>query len=206
MSIYMEVSGAIRICPAVEPALAERLNRFLVLRHMRRDVERLCELYPSEEERKSHSLLEDGNFGPEGVYFMPAESEEASLADYEKLPGLRGQGDVNKPPEGGSSLYCPLWILPGAAGEDCSYLAWNEDGYYRDFGKWVKLVAQLLVSRGYHMDGRLVINVENGWKFHLIAVHDADVTEEEHEGGSYLAELWKAVDQWKKDHPEEDEG
>lgn len=49
MSIYMEVSGAIRVSPAVDPALAERLRQFMQVRHMRRDPELLYERYPSEE-------------------------------------------------------------------------------------------------------------------------------------------------------------
>lgn len=215
MSMYMEVFGAIRVTPAVEPELAERLHQFMQFRHMRRDPELLYELYPSQEEREAHSLLGDGNFGPDGVFFMPEDPDE-STNDYTKLAGVCHQADINVPPQGGSSLYCALRLLPDGQGEDCSYLSWDEDDFfglfegerftqYRDFGGWVKFIAELLVQRGHHLDGQMVVNAGNGWKFHLITVRDAQVTQAEFMGGTYMAEHYEALQRLPQKRMEEDE-
>ena len=63
MGYNTDFSGAIRITPRIAEPLAERLEQWMKLRHMRRDVSALETLYATEEERKAHTLFGDGIIG-----------------------------------------------------------------------------------------------------------------------------------------------
>ena len=71
MGTHTEFTGAIRITPRIREPLATKLAEWLQLRHMRRDVSVLEKLYPTEAERKAHTLFVDGNYGEEGEFYIP---------------------------------------------------------------------------------------------------------------------------------------
>lgn len=76
----------------VEVNLAERLNRYFDIRHMKRDVVKLKALYPTLEERKAVTLMADGDFGPDGAFFMPTTTTDIDIhSDNAGVEGLRNR-------------------------------------------------------------------------------------------------------------------
>ena len=71
MGRTIEYIGAVQITPMVEAGLAERLALYLEIRHMKRDIPMLETLYPQLEDRKAVTLMADGDFGPDGAFFIP---------------------------------------------------------------------------------------------------------------------------------------
>ena len=78
MGTHTDFTGAIRITPCVAEPLATKLQEFMDIRHMRRNVEQLHKLFPDPEERKELSLFGDGDFGEEGAFFLPRETKDFS--------------------------------------------------------------------------------------------------------------------------------
>lgn len=202
MGTYTEFSGAIRIVPQVEPELAARFSKYFNIRHMRRDLDTLMAEHPNKEDRTARSLMGDGEFGPEGLYYLPVETSEVSAAlraafvGGEEMPieGIRHQMDTNYPPQGAPSLYCDMILVPATDGS-CSYLAWNQSEKAYSFPDWFRLIAKLLIPLGYHLDGKMLANVECGMDSYLISVHDEDVqvTDLDLPHGTYEIELMDAM-------------
>ena len=71
MGTHTDFTGAIRITPCVSEPLATKLQEFMDIRHMRRNVEQLYRIFPDPEERKELSLFSNGDFGEEGAFFLP---------------------------------------------------------------------------------------------------------------------------------------
>lgn len=182
MGTHTEFWGAIRIQPRLDPGLAERLEDFFSIRHMRRDVSSLIEIYPTEEDRIPRSLLGDGNFGPEGEFFLPTEVRDLSIR-VEKdgkafVEGICDHMDLNVPPKGCPSLYCDLDLVQPPE-DNCTYLVWNEEEKPYYITEWIELIAKLLVPLGYKLDGQIFACVEGGLSFYTIKVEDDCVTSEE---------------------------
>ena len=56
MGTHTDFTGAIRITPCVSEPLATKLQEFMDIRHMRRNVEQLHMLFPDPEERNCRCL------------------------------------------------------------------------------------------------------------------------------------------------------
>lgn len=182
MGTHTDFQGAIRIQPRLDSGLAERMDDFFSIRHMRRDVSSLEERYPAAEDCKPRSLLGDGNFGPEGEFFLPTEVRDLSIK-VEKdgkalVEGICDHMDLNAPPKGCPSLYCDLDLVQPPE-DNCTYLVWNEaeKAYY--ITEWIELIAKLLVPLGYNLDGQLFACVEYGISFYTITVSDTLVEAED---------------------------
>lgn len=179
MGTQTDFSGAIRITPCVDEVLADRLNSFMNIRHMKRNVRKLHALYPELAYRKPLSLFNDGDFGEEGALFMPIETTDLNRelnACCGELPeGLTDALSVNTPPKPCPSLYCDLVLLsdPNA---NCSYLGWNQAEKAYHVADWIELIAGWLVKRGYHLDGKMFAVVEGGMAYYTIDVDDATVS------------------------------
>lgn len=178
MGTNTEFQGAVRISPRVEPSLAERFERWFAIRHMRRDVAELLAAFPNEEDRKAHSLMGDGQFGLDGLYYLPDEIAEISpaLAAFHNgtnLEGIADMKDISNPPAGAPSLYCDLFMVPSVK-ENCSYLGWNGSEKSYAVSDWIEMIAKLLVPLGYHLDGRVLAD-EEGMNYYVISVLDESV-------------------------------
>lgn len=182
MGTHTDFWGAIRIQPRLDPGLAERLEDFFSIRHMRRDVCSLEESYPTAEDRKPRSLLGDGNFGPEGEFFLPTEMRDLSIKVEEDgkafVEGICDHMDLNVPPKGCPSLYCDLDLVQPPE-DNCTYLVWNEEEKPYYITEWIELIAKLLVPLGYKLDGQIFACVEGGLSFYTIKVEDDCVASEE---------------------------
>ena len=181
MGTNTDFTGAIRITPCVAEPLATRLKQFMDIRHMRRNVKTLYELFPEVEDRKPLSLFDDGDFGEDGALFLPVETPDLNKRLHEPGPypeGLEDNLGMNKPPDPCPSLYCDL-ILLHDPDSGHSYLGWNEaeKAYY--ITDWIELIAGWLSERGYHLDGKMFAVVEGGLSYYTITVDDAKVTSQE---------------------------
>lgn len=166
--------GAIRIVPRIPETLSNRLDNFFDIRHMRRDSNALDQLFPAMDERRAHSLFDDGDFGAEGAFFLPDKTRDIDFKAYEQNPvpeGLRDFMDMNKPPEPLPSLYCDLMLVHDDKA-NCSYIGWSgaEKAYCID--DWITLLAEQLVARGYHLDGKMFGDREDGMEYYNIIVTD----------------------------------
>lgn len=174
MSTAIEYIGAIRITPMVEVNLAERLNRYFDIRHMKRDVVKLKALYPTLEERKAVTLMADGDFGPDGSFFMPTTTMDIDIhSDNAGVEGLIDRIGCSTAPKGCPGLYCALKLVAASDGT-CSYLGWTEDEF-EDIPEWIALIASLLVPAGYHLDGKMFAIFDDSNRFEQITVEDMDV-------------------------------
>ena len=183
MGTHTDFTGAIRITPCVAEPLATKLQEFMDIRHMLRNVELLYKLFPDPEDRKELSLFGDGDFGEEGAFFLPRETKDFFARPSESGPypeAIDEQNGLNMPPEPCPSLYCDLNLLHDKQ-RNCSYLGWNEaeKSYY--ITDWIELIASWLAPRGYHLDGKMFAVVEGGMSFYSITVQDSEVTSEEFE-------------------------
>lgn len=191
--------GAIRITPKIGPELTEHFGRYFNIRHMSRDLDMLLAAHPGEADRKAHSLLGDGNFGPEGVYYLPDRIKEMSpalnaLSAGEDCEGIVEQRGVGTPPAGAPALYCDMILVPSPVA-DCSYLAWDGTEESDNIADWVEFFAKLLVPLGYHLDGRMLANEEGGMDLYIISVLNefVRVIPVELPGGTYSQELESAL-------------
>ena len=179
MGTHVNYEGAIRITPMLDKAQMKRFNDFFDIRHMRRDVEALNTLYSTLEGRKSVTLMGDGNFGPEGIFFLPKETGDVEYqTEPAQVEGLNIPRDCSTTPAGCPSLYCGLVIVP-SEDEGCSYLGWDQSPEAAELAEWIRLVAERLVPLGYHLDGEMFGNIGDGCEFRTIMVKDAEIDEEE---------------------------
>ncbi len=182
MGTHTVFDGAIRIAPQIKGTLASRLSDWLRLRHMRRDVSILEELYPTEEEKKAHTLFGDGCFGEEGEFYLPDLTKEFEIwkIDFEenKMPeGLTDMMSINRPPKNCPNLYSDL-VLAHSEDGAYSFLGWNGAEKPYNIPEWLRLIASYLVPLGYHLDGCLFADEEFGFVFYYVRVEDKNVTVE----------------------------
>ena len=174
MGRTIEYIGAVQITPMVEAGLAERLALYLEIRHMKRDIPMLETLYPQLEDRKAVTLMADGDFGPDGAFFLPTITHDIDCyLDYSGVEGLTDRFACNMRPSKCPSLYCELKLVAAPDGT-CSYLGWTEESS-EDVPEWIALIASRLVPAGYHLEGKMFAIVDGGGRFEQITVEDADV-------------------------------
>lgn len=177
MGYNTDFYGAIRITPRVADPLAVKLEQWLELRHMRRDVSALNQIYLTEEERQAHTLFSDGDFGPEGEFYLPDETRDfcSNIFQKDSFPeGLTDNMSMNYPPENCPSLYSDL-ALVHSRDNLCSYIGWTGAEKSYEIPSWLRLLASYLVPRGHHLDGTMFANGESGCDYYLIRVNDEDV-------------------------------
>lgn len=168
-------SGAIHISPRVEDGLAERLNEFFRTRHMRRSVAALEKMYPSYDARASHTLFGDGDFGEEGVWYLPELTTGSDFVLSEPMPeGLEGMESLNIPPKGLPDLYCRLELIQDDA-NNSSILRWNGAEKAYNIPEWLSFLADVLGDKGYVLNGVLHADIEDGWRMYDIVVSENKV-------------------------------
>lgn len=181
MGTHTEFTGAIQIKPQIQEPLASKLAEWLQLRHMRRDVSALEKLYPTEADRKAHTLFNDGNFGEEGEFYIPDITKDFDLRAFDdgNLPeGLASTQEINHSPKNCPNLYSDLALVHSEDGS-CSYLGWNGAEKAYNIPEWLELLAGYLIPRGYHMNGDMFAVVEYGREFYFLEMSDGEVFVEE---------------------------
>lgn len=176
MSTYYPSIGTIKITPMITGIFEKRLQIFLKMRHMKRNTHALMELYPTPESRKRVTLLNDGDFGSDGVFYIPKKTREASwrYSVDRQIEGLNIPGGMATHPSVCPDLYTHLQISHSEK-DNCTYLGWDKSDGAWSIPKWLKFLAPLLAQKGYHLEGRMFFE-DGEFKYSFADVTDKEVT------------------------------
>lgn len=107
----------------VPEELMSYINTFSSTRRMKRDVEKIKEIYPN---WKDYSY--NGNLGVEGEYFARDDGDFGQSRDDSII-------NYNEPASTQPGLWCK-WII--AKDENSYYLEWNEGEKFYHYVEWLK--------------------------------------------------------------------
>lgn len=159
MGYTTEFEGKITFNKPISPELKEYINKFSYARHMKRDNEKIKEVFPNWEE-----LCYNGTLGEEGEYFIGGlgfcgQDKDDSIIDY------------NYPPHTQDGLWCK-WII-----NDNGELVWNEAEKFYGYVEWLRyLINNFLAPNGYIANGRINYQGEEPWDGGYIKVVNNKVT------------------------------
>lgn len=160
MGYTTEFSGKFSIDRPVTDELANYVNRFSSVRHMKRDVEKLKKIYPDWDE-----LCYKGNIGTQGEYFAVKSKNFGQDYTEDIL-------DYNTPPETQPGLWCQ-WIIPE---DDHAAIEWDGGEKFYNYEEWLKyLINHFLASEGYTVNGNVSFQGEDPDDFGMITVKDNEV-------------------------------
>lgn len=152
MGYNTDFYGAIWFNKPIENELAAYINDFASIRHMKRDVEKIKELYPDWKDR-----CFNGDLGVDGEYFV---GEEAGSVINYNSPG----GDC-------PGLWCQ-WII-----NDNGELEWDGGEKFYDYVEWLKyLISNFFEPNGYVLTGEIQFRGEYWSDFGTITCKDNNVS------------------------------
>lgn len=147
--------GSFSFNKPVDEKLAEYINQFSLVRHMRRSNSLIKQLYPNWRE-----LCYNGELGVDGEYFL---GQCDSLDDYTDLSVL----DCNHPTESQPSLYCQ-WVI-----ERRGELIWDGNEKFYDYVEWLRyLIERFFAPNGYVLEGSVEFSGEDPNDHGIITVSD----------------------------------
>ena len=158
MGYTTEFNGAISFNKPISSELKEYINKFSYIRHMKRDNEKIKEVFPNWKD-----LCYNGNLGKNGEYFIGGlgffgQESDDSVIDY------------NYPPYTQAGLWCK-WII-----NDKNELVWNEAEKFYNYVDWLKyLIDNFFAPNGYVANGIIDYQGEEPWDFGYIEVIDNEV-------------------------------
>ena len=137
MGYTTDFHGRFEFNNPVEPWLIEYIDKFCNSRRMKRNNEKIKELYPNWKD-----LCFNGELGVEGEFFIGG-------------IGFMGQGDDdsvldhNRPPKTQPELWCQ-WIVS----EDGMYLEWDGAEKFYSYCEWLDyLIVEFFHPLGYVLNG-----------------------------------------------------
>lgn len=137
-------NGSLTFNKPVTEELKNYVNKFSNVRHMKRDVEKLKEIYPNWIDN-----CYKGNLGNDGEYFIGG-------------TGFMGQGrdkdivDYNNPPFGVPGLWCQ-WIIT-----DDDELEWDGNEKFYNYVEWLEyLINKFFEPEGYILNGTIEFEGED---------------------------------------------
>lgn len=141
--------GSVSFNKPITMELAAYINKFSEVRHMKRDVERIKEIYPNWEE-----LCFNGHLGNEGEYFIGEEWDKSII-------------DHNYPSDSQPGIWCQ-WII-----NNNGELAWDEGEKFYEYEAWLKyLIEHFFEPSGYILNGEIEFQGEDYDDFGIIYVKD----------------------------------
>lgn len=159
MGYTTEFHGNFTFNKPVEDWLMDYINKFSETRRMKRDPEKIKEMFPDWE---AHCF--NGDLGVDGCYFVGGD-------------GFRGQGEdksiinYNRPPYGQPGLWCQ-WVINGNY-----YLEWDEGEKFYEYVEWLEyLIEHFFAPLGYILNGDVEFQGEDYDDFGTIHV-DGNVVE-----------------------------
>lgn len=156
MGYTTDFMGRFEFNKPVEPWLIEYVNKFCETRRMKRDNEKIKELFPNWKD-----LCFKGELGVDGEYFIGG-------------IGFMGQGcddsviDQNRPPRTQPELWCQ-WIVS----EDGMYLEWDGGEKFYSYCEWLDyLICEFFHPLGYVLNGYVEWQGEDYDDFGTLTVTD----------------------------------
>lgn len=154
MGYTTDFYGQFEFNKPVEPWLIEYVNKFCETRRMKRDNEKIKELYPNWKD-----LCFNGELGTDGEYFVGG-------------TGFYGQGrdqsilEYNRPASTQPELWCQ-WVVT----EDGKYLEWDEGEKFYEYEEWLEyLIKNFFEPFGYVLNGDVEFQGEAYDDFGVISV------------------------------------
>lgn len=141
MGYTTEFYGGFTFDNPVSEELKNYINKFSEIRHMKRDVEKIKEMYPNWRE-----LCFNGDLGNDGVYFIGG-------GTWDNIPGTKTLDESivngNYPGGGCPGLWCQ-WIVY----EDM--LMWDGGEKFYEYEEWLKyLIDNFIEPSGYLLNGEV---------------------------------------------------
>lgn len=158
MGYTTEFRGAFNITPAPSAEITEYINTFAERRHMKRNVDKIKEIYPD-----WAKLGFNGELGKDGEYFVGGtgyfgQDRDNSIIDY------------NCPPTNCPELWCQ-WIIEN------SQLVWDGGEKFYSYVEWLKyLIKNFFEPNGYTLSGVVRFQGEDSTDHGKIVAVDNVVT------------------------------
>ena len=161
MGYSTDFYGSLSFNKPVTEELKEYINKFGDTRRMKRDVEKIKEIYP---DWKEHCF--NGNLGREGEYFIGGDGfmgqeNDDSIIEYNYAPASQ------------PGLWCQ-WII-----NNDGNLTWDGGEKFYNYIEWLDyLIAHFFEPLGYILNGDIEWQGEGYEDFGTIHVVDNEVTEQ----------------------------
>jgi hypothetical protein len=168
--------GSLKFNKPVEDWLVEYVNKFNKTRRMKRNNEKIKELFP---DWKKHCFA--GNLGEEGEYFIGGLGYYGQDSDGSVL-------DHNVPARTQPGLWCQ-WVI----GDNNDELMWDEGEKFYDYVEWLEyMIDNFFAPLGYVLNGDIswegeesddvgvihvednIVDVEYGVHVHSMSAIDTD--------------------------------
>ena len=149
-------TGGLEFDKPVSEKLANYINAFANVRHMKRDNEKIKEIFPDWEQ-----YCFNGNLGEDGEYFI-GEIEINKLTDCNDTSVLKR----NYPPETQPGLWCQ-WVVEG------NEIVWDDGEKFYEYDSWlIYLIKNFIEPSGYKLNGEIQFQGEDEDDFGTICVVD----------------------------------
>lgn len=156
MGYTTDFNGSLYFNKPVAPWLAEYINKFSEIRHMKRDPEKITAMHTN-----WGDLCFNGDLGNEGQYFIGGDRDYYSNSKDSSVT------DVNKPPVGQPGLWCQ-WII-----NENGELAWDGGEKFYEYEEWLDyLIENFFEPLGYVLNGDIEWQGEESDDFGVIHVVD----------------------------------
>ena len=150
-------TGGLQFDKPVSEELKTYIEEFSLIRHMKRDVEKIKEAYPNWKEKCFNDDL-----GVDGEYFIGGsgimgQANDSSILEY------------NRPASTQPGLWCQ-WIIEN------DELVWDQGEKFYEYEAWlVYLIDNFIAPSGYKLNGEIQFQGEDEDDFGLIIVVDNEV-------------------------------
>lgn len=151
--------GSFRFNKPVDYKLKNYIKKFHDVRHMRRDVEKIKEVFPNWERNcLNGDLGNEGEFFVGGIGFMGQDRDDSIL-------------DYNYSPKTQPGLWCQWEIT-----EDGTELVWDEGEKFYHYIEWLQyMINNFFNPAGYILNGEVTWNGEDDDDLGVIIVEDNNV-------------------------------
>lgn len=142
-------AGHIDIQGEMSVAVADYINCFSAVRHMKRDNKKLKELHP---DWVAH--VWDYRLGTQGEFYVPIDNPDEMETDYHDESII----DINMPPDTQPSLWCQ-WVIEGDrtfTGIENAKIVWDQGEKFYFGPEWMRyLINKFLNPKGYICNGMI---------------------------------------------------
>lgn len=191
MGYTTDFYGEFNLTPSLTQEQTDYINKFSDTRRMKRDVNKLMELYKGEGGYPGRTGTPEEIYGPDGCYFVggtgsAGQDHDSSIIDYNRPPGLPTYEQTRNLPfnemwdneqklikEGKCQpgLWCQ-WVVEG----DNNTLAWDGNEKFYEYTAWLEyLITNFFEPWGVKVNGEVEFQGEDRDDRGKIVVTDNEV-------------------------------